>query len=101
MVATLKFSLAHDSTYREAQFRKPEYKDEYVEAEFSDLRTQDAYHAFQAASIKQRKDYARKLDAARYAFFIKWSKQKENRHKIVRDNVSPLNGPDLPGDRLA
>jgi L-fucose mutarotase/ribose pyranase (RbsD/FucU family) len=73
----LSFSLAQDSSYKVAQFSCIEEKNRYVAAEMKDLKIQDLYKEYSAALSKtRRKELAKVIDAARYAFYQKWDKAK-------------------------
>jgi len=89
---SLSFSLAKNSAYNQAVFDSIAEKDEYVAAEFSDPYIQDLYKEYSAAlGQEQRKSWANKIDAARYAFYKKWLKEKQKK-------VPKVKFPKMPDD---
>ena len=69
------FSLAQSDTSKAAEFPSIELKNQYVTAEFKDLRCQRSYYKFQEARTKaDSSKNAEELDATRWAFFSRWAK---------------------------
>lgn len=81
---SLTFSLAKDSTYKIARFETVEQKVAYVEAESKNPFVRDKYRTYAGALNKDdRLAAAREVDAARYEFYKKWSKDNPPPKKKV------------------
>ena len=72
--------------YKIAEFPSVKLKNQYVEAEYKDLKCQDTYFRLQAARTPdERKQCAQDVDSARFSFFTRWAKVH-----LPKPNFSPL-----------
>jgi len=74
LTVCLHFNLAQKETYKVADFRSPELKTKYVEAEGRNGKCKQAYFNYQAAkTLTERRQAAEILDSIRYSFFKQWT----------------------------
>lgn len=81
---SLGFSLARESSYNKATFNSIEEKEEYVAAEFADLKLRDLYKQYSGAMLKtSRLAAAKQLDSARYQFYKAWLKKHDKSRTVT------------------